>query len=339
MSGATRYGFILAKVYGIMAKSYLGKSYRDILRLKSLSELRDQLFPGEKGEEAGKVLPEALEARIVEAGIDSMRYVLDYLGEPVPILVHVLRRPEYANVKSMIRGLGSADASQTRAPAAPQARFWDLGPYAGLRNAEVRDREAALKASPYAWVLPLVGTMPLAQLDNRLDQDYHIRFLSLAQALPPADRTRIERMARQEIALRNVTWALRLRFYFGMEWERARKLLVPQRGESEKRVLARLFEIQPDAADEWRRWKYGWLLSDQLAEGFRTPDPVRAEQKASQALYVRYHHALHQDPFTLCPLVAYFKLKEHEASLLTTAVEAIELSVPEQDVMTIVGAR
>ncbi len=347
MSRATRYGFILAKIYGIMARSYLGKNYRDILRLKNLNELRDRLFPAEKTEGSAKVAPEELEAEIVEAGIASMTYVLDYLREPVPILVHVLRRHEYANVKSVLRGLGGAaqtearsgPASEARFWAAPEARFWDLGAYASLRRAEPRDREAALKKSPYAWVLPLIGTMPLSQVENRLDQDYHARFLSLAQSLPAADRAGVVRMARLEIALANVIWALRLRFYYGLEWERARKLLVLQRADHEKRALERIFEMQPDATDDWRRWRYGWLLSDQLAEGFRAPDPVRAEQKASQALYLRYRHAFHQDPFTLCPIVAYFKLKEHEASLLTTAVEALELSVPEQDVMTIVGAR
>jgi hypothetical protein len=37
--------------------------------------------------------------------------------------------------------------------------------------------------------------------------------------------------------------------------------------------------------------------------------------------------------------VAYFKLKEYEASLLGIAVEALHLSIPEQDVLAIVGAR
>jgi hypothetical protein len=36
--------------------------------------------------------------------------------------------------------------------------------------------------------------------------------------------------------------------------------------------------------------------------------------------------------------VAYFKLKEYEASILNIAVEALHLSVSEQDVLAIVGA-
>ena len=38
-------------------------------------------------------------------------------------------------------------------------------------------------------------------------------------------------------------------------------------------------------------------------------------------------------------LVAYFKLKEYEADLLKTAVEAMKLSIPEQEVLAMTGAR
>jgi vacuolar-type H+-ATPase subunit C/Vma6 len=100
-----------------------------------------------------------------------------------------------------------------------------------------------------------------------------------------------------------------------------------------------VFEITPDSVEEWRKWKYAWLLEDQLGESFRSPDPVKAEQKASQRMYLRAHQLFHQAPFTLVPLVAYFKLKEYEAALLKTAVEAVQLSIPEQDVIAMTGVR
>jgi vacuolar-type H+-ATPase subunit C/Vma6 len=100
-----------------------------------------------------------------------------------------------------------------------------------------------------------------------------------------------------------------------------------------------VFEFVPDSVEEWRTWKFGWLLEDQLGESFRAPDPVRAEQKAAQRMYLRAHQLFHQSPFTLVPLVAYFKLKEFEADLLKTAAEAVTLSISEQDVLAITGVR
>jgi vacuolar-type H+-ATPase subunit C/Vma6 len=72
---------------------------------------------------------------------------------------------------------------------------------------------------------------------------------------------------------------------------------------------------------------------------FRSPDPVGAEARASQRLYTRAHQLLHQYPFSLCPFVAFFALKQQEASLLRTAVEAVALGIPERDALAIAGVR
>jgi vacuolar-type H+-ATPase subunit C/Vma6 len=331
MSRTSRYAFITAKVYGVMARSFIGAGYRDLLRLKSLAELSDRLFPGERAQAADEPVPIELEARIVRASIEAMTGVLDYLGDAPPILVHTARKLEYQNVKSVVRGMvhGTAD----------EPRIWDLGRYAAIRLQGATDPRKAIKASPYSWILPLIGTVPLAELENRLDRDYYEKFLQLTRALPARDRTGVLRLITAEIALANVVWALRLRFYFKLDAQSARVLLIPGTSSSVRAALAEVFEIPADSAEGWRKWRYGWLLEDQLGDAFAAPDPVRAEQKASQALYARAHQSFHQNPFTLGPLVAYFKLKEYEASLLGIAVEALHLSVPEQDILNIVGAR
>ena len=102
--------------------------------------------------------------------------------------------------------------------------------------------------------------------------------------------------------------------------------------------MAEAFEIAADSVEGWRKWKYSWLIDDQLGEAFRAPDPVRAEQKATHRLVLRAHQLFHEDPFTLTPIVAYFKLKELETGMLKIAVEALQLSVSEREVLSMVGA-
>jgi vacuolar-type H+-ATPase subunit C/Vma6 len=331
MSQTSRYAFILAKIYGIMARSFVGESYRDLLRLKSLDELSDHLFPGVRVVSPEAALPVEMEARIVRSSIEAMTYVLDYFDAPPPVLLHTARKLEYQSVKSVLRGIAHG--------AMEEVRVWDLGRYASVHLKDAKDPEKAIHSSPYAWVLPLLTTMPLAELENRLDCDYYTRLLAIVRALPADDRGGVLRLTNAEIALANVIWALRLRFFFKLDAQKAQGLLIKGTSSGARAAVAESFEIPADAVDEWRAWRYGWLLEDQLGDSFQAPDPIRAEQKASQALYVRAHHSFHQNPFTLGPLVAYFKLKEYEASILTIAVEALHLSVSGQDVLDIVGAR
>jgi vacuolar-type H+-ATPase subunit C/Vma6 len=328
VSRVSRYGFILAKTYGVMARSYLGKNFQDLFRLKKVTELYDLLYPGARSADAPEhELPVELEARIVASSIRAMIYVLDTLGSPPEILVHMLRKLEYQNVKTLVRALRNGEGD---------ARLWDLGAYALLPPGAAEDPEKAIKESPYAWVLRSPDASAL-QVENELDRHYYATLMRLALALPARDREGILRLITLEITLANALWALRLRFFFGMDAEKARGLLIQSaRG---MKVIMDAFEIPADSIDDWRKWKLGFLLEDQFGESFRTPDPLRAQAKAAQMLSTRARQLFHQRPFTLGPFAAYFMLTGQEASLLKTAVEAMHLSLPAQDVMAMVGVR
>ncbi|HTP57425.1 MAG TPA: V-type ATPase subunit, partial [Spirochaetia bacterium] len=247
MSRTSRYAFILAKMYGIMARSFVGKNFRDLLRMKKLTELYDLLFPGERAEAPAQTLAVALEARIVQGGIDSMKYVLESLKEPAEILVHVLRKLEYQGLKSAVRALVNGQGEP--------GRVWDLGPYASIHLEDARDYEKEIRSSRYAWVLPLLKNQPLAQVENLLDRDYYSHLLQLARALPAGDRTGVLRLVGLEITLENVIWALRLRFFYSMEAGAARALLIPGLGQTQRAAVMAVFEITPDSVEEWRKWK------------------------------------------------------------------------------------
>lgn len=345
-----RYSFVLAKIYGMLARSFIGDNYRQILRLKRVQDIYDRLYPGERAEKPEHQLTLELEARIVQSGIATMIFVMDLMGEPEQILVHVLRKFEYQGVKSVLRGLPpavlvSGEETPRAVPprgGAPEERgasqVWDLGRFGSVDLAHAADPLAAIGESPYAWVLPLLKTTSVVRIENMLDQEYYRELLALTRALPQKDRAGVSRLVHLEIGLADVLWALRLRFAFGMDADRARGLLIPGLLEAERRAVEQAFEIPADSIEGWRKWRFGWLVEDQLSESFRAPDPVRAEQKGTRRLYTRAHQLFHQDPFTLTPIVAFFKLKEYEVGLLKTAVEALRLSVSEQDVLALVGA-
>jgi len=327
-----RYAYVLAKLYGMLARTYVGRNFQDLLRLRKLEDLSRRLFPEKApgGPQPGHPLePDEIEERIVRETTSTLIGVLSLLGEPDEILVHLLRFYEYQGVKSVMRAIVNGTGEEPR--------IRDLEKYAGVRFTRGGDHEKAIASSPYSWILPLLHEKPLFELENMLDRDYYATLKRLVRKLPPADRRGVERLASLEISLANITWALRLRFFFSVDEEAARPLLIPGGAASQRRALEEAFQIPPDSVEGWRAWKYSWLLEDQLGEGFRSPDPVRAEQKAARRLYVRAHQLFHEDPFTLTPVAAFFRLKQFEASLLMTAVEGLRLSIPEQEIISFTG--
>jgi vacuolar-type H+-ATPase subunit C/Vma6 len=330
MTPTLGYPYVLAKIYGIMAKTYIGANFEDLLRLKKLEEIFDVLFPGKRDVNTNEPLAQELENRIQREGITAMTDVLVMLGDDPPaILVHILRKYEYQNLKSVLRSMSKEGAEEPK--------LWDLGRYSQLHISNAHDAEKAIAASPYAWVLEHLHSAPMFETENALDRRYYSQLLELARVLAPRDQAGVLRLVNLEIFLVNVIWALRLRFFFGLDVQAAQPLLVPAKGDTHRRAIAQSFDIPADSIEGWRKWKYSWLLEDQLGEAFRSPDPVRAEQKAHQRLALRAHQFFHHPPFTLTPIVAYFKLKELETVMLRIAVEAARLSVPEHEVLSMVG--
>jgi vacuolar-type H+-ATPase subunit C/Vma6 len=330
MNITSRDSFILAKIYGKMAKTYIGANFRDLLRLKRLEEIFDVLFPGERTAAPVEPLSADLETRIMRAAIKTMTDILFLTGDTPEILVHILRKFEYQSLKSVIRSLVREGADKPV--------VWDLGKYALLRTAKGVSFEKAISLSAYAWVLPLIRSKPLFEIENMLDRDYYHRLQELARRLPMRDRSGVLRLVTLEVALTNVIWALRLRFFFGMDSHAAEPLMIPGTAQTHRKAMLEAFEIPADSVEGWRRWKYSWLVEDQLGEAFRAPDPVRAEQKAARRMALKAHQLFHEDPFTLTPVVAFFKLKELETGMLKIAVEALRLSVPDAEVLSMLGA-
>ncbi len=328
MTGVARQGYLLARLYGSVARSFVGANLRDLLRLKSLLELQARLWPAVEPAPAPSAAD--LEARIERSARDAMMEVLDFFERPPQILVHLLRRIECANVKLMLRSVAGG-----RREAMALA---DLGRYATVPETGATDPEAALRASPWAWAVEALAGATRAEVESRIDAWWYGELLRLAGELPSGDRTGVMRFVRFMAGVANAVGALRLRFVFGLDEAAAKRLLAPGVRGQDRQAVQRAFQIAPEAVEEWRGWRFGWLLEDQLADAFRRPDPVRAEAAAARRVSLRAHQLLHQYPMTLCPFVAWFVLREREAALLRSAVEGIELSIPENELTALVGA-
>jgi vacuolar-type H+-ATPase subunit C/Vma6 len=329
MNRTSRYAYVLAKVYGILARSFIGANYRDLLHLHSVAELYDRLYPGSRPEAPEYLLTADLERRAAEDAVRTMVTVLETLGDPPELLVHLLRRYEYLTVKSVLRTVTHGLASEPV--------DWDLGRWDRLGRRGDQPWRAAVAESPYGWSLELAERESLLAAENALDRQYYEVLQRLVGALPPRDRRGVRKLVALETGVANAVWALRLRFLFGMDAAAAEGYLIPGTGREARRDIRAAFEIPPDSLEGWRRWRWGWLVEDQLSEAFHAPDPVRAERQAARRLYTRSHQLFHQDPFTLTPLVAFFRLKEYEASMLATAAEALRLGVPGEEVLMLAG--
>src|SRR5258706_1518001 len=160
--GTARRGYLLAKMYGPVARSFIGANFRDLLRLKSLAELQALLWPPAEGESVAALPAAEMEGMISRAAVRQMISVLDSLGSPAEILVHILRRVECQNLKVILRGLAAGHVEVSR--------LLDLGRWASLHVTGVTDFEKAVRSSPYAWAMEASRASNRLVVENRVDR-------------------------------------------------------------------------------------------------------------------------------------------------------------------------
>ena len=321
--GIARRGFLLAKMYGTVARS---------LRRGQLPRPSPAHDP--RGSPSGPVaarggrgrtsLPAGdMEARISRAAVAAMITVLDSLESR--------RRSSSTSPQG---GIPECEDPSLRGIAAGPWRgrtsaVWTWGDGTRVRTGGSERLRKGRRAQPVrlgarrlptttparSWRTGWTGTTTSARLARG--------------PFPPRDRAGILRWSTRRSSSRTSVWALRLRFSFGMDEATARPGLLRAgfRHAVPRRPRAQHSTFPPIPADDWRKWRFGWLLDDQLGADLPRPDPVRAEQKASQApVHPRPPVA---PPEPVHPRAARWRTSTSRSTrrrLLNIAAEALQLS-------------
>ncbi|MDR2587989.1 MAG: V-type ATPase subunit, partial [Spirochaetales bacterium] len=208
----SRYAFIHAKMHGIMAKSCFDERLRFLLKMTSLLELSNALFPGAGssgssgafggGGEGGsdRELVHDVQRKFEKSIVKTLVRLLSFFREPPPLLVHVLREYDYRNFLALVRGKNSG--VQT-------AGLWDTGKYALLPPDAGENFPASLANTPFEKYAALSGVKPLSEIEFEVDRQYYEELAACALALPSGEASRVRPLLEAEIVLRNLVWALR----------------------------------------------------------------------------------------------------------------------------------
>lgn len=326
MFRVSKYTYAYVKIFGRIAKSYIGKNLENLINLRKVSEMYNIVFPHEQVYVSEYDLTKTFQKKITDNNIASIKYILNLLKQPHPVLIHLLRMYEYQNLKSVIQFIKN---EETDAP-----YIWDIGEYSLVKFTQADDYTENISLSPYKWILKDEGS--LFEIQNRLDKEYYIKLNEITETLKNPDKRGVKRIISNEILYQNIVWAFRLRFFFNIESDEAAGYLIPDK---RNRNILDMFDFAPDNPAEWKEWKYFHLVEEQLNAGMGSLDPIRIEENAVKYISRLVKKLFHQDPFTLTPFVCFIKLKIMEANLLKSVIEGFTMNMTANEILTMMDIR
>jgi len=318
MNRVGSYAYLHGKLHGMIAKSFLEDRFKTLQKLASLSDVYRALFPNEPLEVSEKDLVTTIQRKHDERLLQWFLKILDLFPSPPPLLIHLVRRYEIRNVKTIFRRAHSGVLSSV---------FWNLKRYGSFIPMEGEPAQV-LKNTSYAYLIELAEKKPLWALEFELDEQYYRGLLKEIQSLPGYERSILLPPFLKELELINIVWALRLRYFYRVSLEDTLERMFLKETVKVERTIQELFDLPWDEPERWRQWRYGWLVGT-TPEG--KVDPVPADWRSTRYQYSGYRKLFYHHPFTLAFIYGFFRMKEYEGRLVNSVTEGIHTGVSETE--------
>ena len=338
MPGTGERAYAYAKACGIIGKSFVGRRVAALGRVSRLSELDRLIFPSSSRDLPEKELLKDIEKRINARAVDAIRAVLSSFKNPPEFFVRLIRSWEYQDLKNALTALSNRENNKLL--------FTELGRFATINFSAWPDIEAMIRNTEFEYLLKMMNNENIF-LQTELDRHYYSSLWNDLIHLGRNDRRATEHILAEEISLRNIVWAFRLRTYYQLQ----KKDVIPHLVDIETVMHGRKISLAADALysldlpldsrEAYTNWKRADFLNlendiQYSASGWRV-DPRHFQNSAARYLYRMARHSFRARPSSLDTVFCFIKIKQFEEDALTSSAEGLGMGMASGDVFSLLG--
>ena len=326
--------YVYAKASGMLAKSHVGERARILFSFNTLQELWSHLFKKEVPLVPETLLAQALEQEAFDDFVLQYKKLIENYSKPKEILLSLLHGYDYENLKDIAAALSLGEKKL------PQIQ--KVYPFNIINYDKWPDLKQMTAEGPLAWYDEVPSVKDLHLVNHKIDSQNVIELWNALKKTESSCRKALTDLFAEKLSLDNFVWSIRLRLYYGMEREHIVPLLAYTSEEkSERDVIVqdalKSLDWALDDFDSWKKSRFSKLLNLHEDGVVWSVDPVWISN-AYKAVHVEKARRLfHQHPFTSCPMVCWFIIKQNELDNIRTAAESLRLNIDSQQAMKIVG--
>lgn len=333
MPGMGERAFVYAKTCGIIGKSYVGSGISKLNTVSRLNDLDRLIFPGGAKDLPERELLPDLERRIVNRAIAQMLGIVSSFSHAPEFLVRLVQSYEVSDLKTMLNALSVNDAKLPE--------MAKLGSFGTINFDAYPNLDLMLKHSEYEWILSrkieILDSVKLVFLEIEIDHQYYMNLWKSLLKLSKNDSISIKRIIEEEIAIRNIVWALRLKTYYKKNAGNIEERLMRISPGKGKKNLAQdaldCLDFGLDHYADWAKWKRTAFVNPEKTGEDWTLDPRYVQNVSAKYLHTMAKKLFHRRPFTINTAACFIKIKQYEEDLLTSVAEGIGLGMTAQDVL------
>ena len=326
--------YVYSKASGMLASSFVGSRAVRLFNVHTLQELWGLLFSQEVPVVPETMLAKAIEIQAQKKFIAEFKSLIGNYSKPSDIYIALLHSYDYENIKEIGAALCFNEAKM------PEVA--DISPFNFINYNKWPKIEEMTANSVLSWYnkIPLVSEQQ--KNDYRIDSSYIQEIWESCKKIKASCRQVVTNLFLEKIRLTNVLWALRLKIYYGMSTDEIINHLAYSSDERDLhdsfiQDALKILDWEPDNWEHWKDWKHAELLNPHEEGVVWNVDPRWIHNAYSKSYVRKAYRLFHLYPFTECPLVCWFIVKQNELDNIRTASESIRLNVPQEQAMEHAG--
>ncbi|MDP3177218.1 MAG: V-type ATPase subunit [Spirochaetaceae bacterium] len=317
--------YAYARICGSIANAYIGKKALTLIHNAHVGDAWRVLFGQQPPALPEAVLLLAAQSETKVRALNDFRELSAGLEREVPFFAALLRKPEFAYVKSLAAAIVEGLIS-------PPART-DPGASSEVSSERYPDLDRMFGGTRFDWIAR-EGLGDLTALKNRVDRQYYEELWLSLDSLPRSRSERLRALIAREAEIENLVWALRLRRYYALSKDEIEGLLIRLPGRDVASSALHALDLRPDLRSDWEGWAWDRFLRGARtgAEGEWFLDVRGIEGAARRYVFRLIRRNLHLDPFGYTPLYAFYRIKEIESAAVNGILEGIRMQAPAAEI-------
>ncbi len=326
--------YIYARTSGMLAKAFVGKRANRLFQAKNLADLWQIVFGTPAPAMPETLLAQSIEKEAENNFLKGYTSLVGAFDKPEPVALQFLRSFDYSNIKKINFALRTGEKNL------PDVT--DIGRFSQIKYKAWPKIAKMTENGCFAWVTSVVEAKDVKDFEHKLDAQYVTELWNAVEKTSGEAKPAIEELIKEQLILKNIVWALRLRLYYNMEPDD----VLPYLAESGSLPLKKDVLIEPvmkiiskplDIYSEWQSWNYADLLNPAYDVTSWTIDPRYVQRAANAKIHKMALRMFHRYPCSSAILVPWFMIRQLELDYICTAAEGLRLNVDEEQTKEFAG--
>lgn len=331
-SGAAAY--VYAKAAGILKKSYIGENAKRLFDADSISSIWEMIFNTPVPVIPESMLATKLEKDAVNLFISDYINLLETYDKPSTILIQLMHRYEVENIKAITAALSYGEKNHPHCV--------NLGKYATLHLEMWPNLKKITEGSVFDWIKEVPSGQERQSMDYKLDMQELRSLWESLNSVKDESKVVLKKYFTEEMAIRNLLWALRLKVYYKFSDEKILDNLyyIGEKAEINDPLCVYVFDIfdrKIDSYDAWKSWRFANCLNPHEEGVVWNLNPMWIEQRFRSLALGKEKRLFHQYPMTDLSLAMFFRLKQQELNYIRAATESLRLGSDKAEAMYVAG--